>query len=90
MKEKFEFYLIMNATAKDDPDKFQNSLTTAYVFGIEPIEYEISTVLDEKDNVVQDVLLLKCQERWKKASKRFFRKAKFQYLQKFKGLPVFG
>ena len=91
MSEKFAFYVILNGTATDDPERFQRSLTTCYVMGIEPIEYEQTTLLDENKNVVQDVILVKCQERWKKASKRFFRKAKFEFMnQKHKGLPVFG
>lgn len=90
-KVKFEFYLAMDAEAPKEPEKFQKSMTAAYVNGIEPIEYHEDTVLDENNNVVTTIILLKCQERWKGAAKRFFKKAKFSDLnQKVEGLHVYG
>lgn len=90
-KEKIKFCLIMDGSAMDDPEKFQKSMTAAYVNGIEPKEAWKDTILDENNNVVSTVILVECQERWSGAAKRFFRKAKFEYLdQKYHGLPVFG
>jgi len=91
-KERFKFYLAMDQEAPKDEKRFQESMTAAYVNGIEPIEYREDTVLDTRDNtVVKTIILLKCTERWNGASKRFFKKAKFEYLnQKVDGLPVFG
>ena len=90
-KEKFEFYLAMDAEAPKDAEHFQKTMTTAYVNGIEPIEYFEDTVLDENNNVVTTIILVKCQERWKGAAKRFFRKAKFEDLnQKVHSLHVYG
>lgn len=73
--EKFEFYLAMNGNFASDTEKFQESLTAAYVNGIEPIEYCEDTVTDEDNKVVHEIILLKCRERWRGAAKRFFRKA---------------
>ena len=92
-KERFKFYLAMDQEAPKDEKRFQESMTAAYVNGIEPIEYREEMVLDTRDNnkVVQTIILLKCTERWNGASKRFFKKAKFEYLdRKVDGLPVFG
>lgn len=90
-KEKNEFYLAMDAEAPKDTAKFQRSMTAAYENGVEPLEYFEDTVLDENSNVVTTIILVKCQERWKGAAKRFFRKAKFEDLnQKVHGRHVYG
>lgn len=88
---KFEFYLAMDKDAPNNPDMWQKSMSAAYVNGVEPIEYFEDTVLDPDNNVVTTIILVHCQERWKGAAKRFFRKAKFENLnQKVDKLPVFG
>ena len=39
----------------------------------------------------QTIILLECEERWKGAAKRFFRKADFGYLNRYVDeLPVYG
>ena len=88
----WEFYLAMDGEAPKDAEHFQKSLTTAYVNGVEPLEYEETTVVDtENENeVVQTIILVKCRQRWRGAAKRFFRKFNFSYLQKTNGLHVFG
>lgn len=90
-KEKFEFYIALNAEAPNDPETFQKSVTAAYVNGVEPIEWYEDTVLDEENNVVQTIVLVKCRERWSGAAKRFFRKAKLDDLgQKVHGRHVYA
>lgn len=87
----FEFYLAMDKDAPNDAEHFQESMTAAYVNGVEPIEYVEDSVLDEHNNVVTTIILVKCRQRWKGAAKRFFKKAKFEYLNnKYDGRPVFG
>lgn len=90
-KEKIEFYLAMDAEAPKDADKFQRSMTAAYENGVEPLEYFEDTVLDENNNVVTTIILVKCRQRWRGAAKRFFRKAKFEDLNhEINGLRVYG
>lgn len=90
-KEKFEFYLAMDGEAPKDPEKFQKSMRAAYVNGVEPIEYREDTLLDENNNVVTTLILVRCRQRWNGAAKRFFRKTKFSDLnQKVDGLHVYG
>jgi len=90
-REKMEFYLAMDAEAPKNSEKFQRSMTALYENGIEPIEWYEDTVLDQGNNVVTTIVLVNCQERWKGAAKRFFRKAKFEDLnQKVHGRHVYG
>ena len=90
-KEEFEFYLAMDAEAPKEADKFQKSMTAAYVNGVEPIEYYEDTVLDANNNVVTTIILVKCRQRWRGAAKRFFRKAKFEDLgHEVDGLRIYG
>lgn len=90
-KEKFKFYLMLSNETIDDKDKFQKNLESIYVNGVKPIQYHEDTILDEHDNVVQTVILLECEERWKGAAKRYFRKANFEYMNHQKdNLPIFA
>lgn len=91
-KEKLRFYLAMDQEAPKNAEKFQQAMSKAYVMGIKPIEYHEDTVLDARDNtVVQTIILLECEERWKGAAKRFFKKADFGYLNQYVDeLPVYG
>ena len=91
-KEKFKFYLALDQEMPKDKEKFQEKLTMTYVNGIKPIEYHEDTIVDTRDNsVVQTIILLKCEERWKGAAKRFFRKCGFERLNmKVDNLPVLG
>ena len=89
--DKWTFYLIMNGEAPDDEERFKKSMLNAYVNGIEPLEYHKDALLDKNDNIVTNVTLVKCQQRWKGAAKRFFKKAKFTDTnQKVDGLHVYG
>lgn len=91
MAKGFEFYLILDGEAPENKERFQKSLTTCYVNGIEPIEYTEEVLTDDDDKVVRNVTMLKCRTRWNGAAKRFFKWGNFTYTnQKYEGLPVFG
>lgn len=87
---KQEFYVILGAEAPKR-ETWQESLSEAFENGVEPLDYEKTTVDDQDGNKVADVILLRFKERWHGAARRYLRKSKFGYLkQQHNGLNVYG
>lgn len=89
--EKFMFCIAMDGDVVNNLARFQESLTAAYVNGIEPLEYCDDTVTNKDTGEVKAIILLKCRQRWNGAAKRFFRKTDMSDLGwKKDDLHVFG
>ena len=87
---KQQFYVVLGAEAPTR-ETWQESLQEAYVNGVEPLDYEETTVEDQNGNRVADVVLLRFAERWKGAAHRYLKKNGFEYLRsQHEGLNMYG
>lgn len=87
---KTKFYLVLDGAILDNKENFQKRLEETYMEGITPIRYHKDTLLDMNTNTVDSIIMLECEQRWRGAAKRYFRKRNFSYMnQQYDGLPMF-
>lgn len=87
---KTKFYLVISDAILEDSEKFQQRLEETYIEGIRPIAYHKDTLLNVDTNVVESIIMLECEERWRGAAKRYLRRRNFQPMgHLYEGLPMF-